>query len=65
MNLTKSYETFMLLLVGMKSTRTTLQNNEKDCKLNEAFFFMYDDMYRTDILAPANIKEKRHVRKSV
>ena len=38
MNLTKSYETFMLLLVGMKSTRTTLQNNEKDCKLNEAFF---------------------------
>ena len=30
MNLTKSYETFMLLLVAMKSTLTTLQNNKKN-----------------------------------
>ena len=55
MNLTKSYETFMLLLVAMNSTLTTLANNKKNCKLNEAFF-MYDDMNRTHNPAPVNIK---------
>ena len=33
MNLTKTYETFMLLLVAVKSTLTTLPNNKKNCKL--------------------------------
>lgn len=55
MNLTKSYETFMHLLVAVKSTLTTLPNNKKNCKLNEAFF-MYDDMNRTHNPAPVNIK---------
>ena len=39
MNVTKSYETFMLLLVAVKSTLTTLPNNKGNCKLNEPPFF--------------------------